>query len=198
MKPDEIALNVPYVFKRTGDQYDMSKIPSFFTVYRCEDYGPATKFFPTIIREKEKNTLIIVLDDDIEYTKDLVEKVYRTYTENPESVQCAGGNPLMQACDVYAFSTSIIQDDFEEYFKMTQKNEYCFRGDDFVIDYYMRSKGVKKVYHEENDIYIQSRSETGDALSIMSDAKTKYLACEKELLKTKWKTPTNFQGRSEL
>ena len=197
MKPDEIALNVPHVFKRTDEEYDMSKIHSFFTVYRCEDYGPATKFFPTLMREG-KNTLLIVLDDDIEYKKDMVEKIYNKYLQNKNSLQCGGVTPIAQACDVYAFSTDVIQDDFEEYFLESQKNEQCFRGDDFVIDYYMRSKGVKRLFHNEQSEYQEKVNVPPDSLSKMNDAKTKYITCETELLNTKWKTPTNYQHLNEI
>jgi hypothetical protein len=201
MKPDEIALNVPYVFKRTGEEYDMSKIPSFFTVYRCEDYGPATKFFPTLMREG-KNTLLIIVDDDIQYTNDMVEKIYKKYLENPNSVQVVPRevrpeiNDLepyhMQACQSYSFSTNVIEDDFEEYFLESQKNEYCFRSDDFVIDYYMRHKKINQLPHD-NEEYIIKVNVLSDSLSKMPDQKYKYINCDRELLKTQWKTPTNYQ-----
>lgn len=203
MKPDEIAINVPHVFKRTEETYDLSKIPPYMTVYRCDDYGPATKFYPTILREKDKNTLIIVLDDDIQYKLNMVETIYNNYVKYPNMIQSADSNHVMEAFAVYAFPTSIIDDDFEEFFKVTQTNEYCFRGDDLVIDYYMRSKGKQKAPVDHHRSLISDEKEitvkdTTDGLSNMPDAKTKYLKCEKYLLESKWVTPTNFQHLSEL
>ncbi len=80
-KPDYFVLNIPKIFPRTGESYD---IPEFIkdnddiTVNVIDrDYGPATKVIPTIQFIKEKNldlsnTRIIYVDDDIKQLPNMI------------------------------------------------------------------------------------------------------------------------------
>ena len=75
--PDRIYLNIPHVFKRTGEAYDLARLPSRYAnhplvkVVRCDDFGPITKLLPTIGREQAlgspESTLLWVVDDDHVY-----------------------------------------------------------------------------------------------------------------------------------
>lgn len=74
VQPDKIVLNLPHVFKRTGETYD---IPDYLNqpwlyINRCEDIGPATKVLPTRELVKDPNTIIISVDDDILYKKTMI------------------------------------------------------------------------------------------------------------------------------
>src|SRR5687768_8477868 len=63
-----IYLNVPYYSRKTGKPYQLPEWLDDFpevTVVRCEDYGPATKLIPALELEKDPETIIIVVDDDI-------------------------------------------------------------------------------------------------------------------------------------
>ncbi len=78
---DEIQINIPYKSLK-GIKY---KIPQWLSklknvkIYRVsKDYGPATKLLPTLKREK-KNTIIIVVDDDVIYGSKLVETYIKEY-----------------------------------------------------------------------------------------------------------------------
>jgi uridine monophosphate synthetase len=87
IKPDKIILNIPKVFYRTGEKYE---IPNFIKDNITlniinNDYGPATKIIPTILYLKSKNydienTYIIYLDDDILYNTKIIE-IYDKYNK---------------------------------------------------------------------------------------------------------------------
>ena len=100
-----IELNVPYVFKRTGEKY---KIPEWLIdleknnnnnkcelrIYRTEDYGAITKVAPTLMRHRENNDVYVwSLDDDIEYPLNMLAVLYREYYPNkPYVLSHSAGN----------------------------------------------------------------------------------------------------------
>lgn len=93
-KPDRIVLNLPRVFKRTGDTFS-KPLPSFIKnnpivhVNWCEDIGPATKIIPTVYLIKDPNTYILSIDDDIYYPKNLL-KMYIAYSKIFENAIITG------------------------------------------------------------------------------------------------------------
>jgi hypothetical protein len=76
-KPDEIALNIPLKCARYDRGYDVPKwLENAVTVHRVDrDYGPATKLLPTLLRERDPDTQIVTVDDDVVYSKDVVERL---------------------------------------------------------------------------------------------------------------------------
>lgn len=75
----EIHFNIPKINKKTGVEYI---IPDWLSelngreklrIFRTEDYGPATKLYPTIQRITDPNQLIIVVDDDLLYESRLID-----------------------------------------------------------------------------------------------------------------------------
>lgn len=80
VQPDVIQLNLPHVFRRTGELYDniyehefLNKKPVL--IHRCNDTGPTTKLLPTLQSETDPNTLIVILDDDIYYPSFTLESI---------------------------------------------------------------------------------------------------------------------------
>ena len=75
--PQKIIINLPRKYKRDNTHYE---IPEYVTSHPLvtinwidEDMGPATKLLPTIINYSDKpDQLVIVVDDDQIYPKDLV------------------------------------------------------------------------------------------------------------------------------
>ena len=77
----EIHFNIPTMYKIHKAVYN---IPEWLTdlqnhhpqlkIYRVEDVGPSTKILPTIRRVENPSTIIIVVDDDMVYRKELVEE----------------------------------------------------------------------------------------------------------------------------
>ncbi len=77
----EIHLNIPFVYKKTGEDYvipnwltEMVKENPKLKIFRTEDYGTITKLLPTITRIENPNTIIIVVDDDLVYHHELVNE----------------------------------------------------------------------------------------------------------------------------
>lgn len=84
-KPDRIILNLPKVFERTGDTFDLP-LPDFITqnklihVNFCDDIGPATKIVSSLPLVTNPNTYILSVDDDHYYPPYLLE-LYMKYTK---------------------------------------------------------------------------------------------------------------------
>lgn len=87
----EVHLNIPHVFKRTGEEYI---IPDWlenynsndkFNFFRTEDYGSATKLIPTLERTEDED-IIIVVDDDIVYHPEMLNEHIKNRITWPEYV----------------------------------------------------------------------------------------------------------------
>ena len=94
-RPDAIFLNLPAESRREGRGYEvplfLSRMPSV-EIDRCErDWGPASKYLPTLIREREPDTRIVVVDDDQIYPSDLIETLVAWSERLPEAAVCARG-----------------------------------------------------------------------------------------------------------
>jgi hypothetical protein len=105
-KPDLFLLNIPEVFSRTGETYQVPKyIRKSLTVNRiATDYGPATKIIPAVAYLKDAAnaaahkldidpayTRIIYLDDDIAYPLKMIESYEKMITPTDHNVWTATG-----------------------------------------------------------------------------------------------------------
>ena len=96
--PDEIVLAIPQFSVRQKTEYVLpaylEKFPQV-RILRCEkDWGPATKFIPTIQAERAANrerTLIVVVDDDRVYPKDALELFLHYHKQLPDAALCFRG-----------------------------------------------------------------------------------------------------------
>jgi len=86
---DRIYLNLPNTSIREGRSY---AVPASImndtrvTIHMTEkDYGPITKLLPTLELEKDPETMIITVDDDIIYPPDMVERLIGHHTTHPEA-----------------------------------------------------------------------------------------------------------------
>ena len=100
-----IELNIPYILKRSGEEY---QIPQWLSeleentkntkcevkIFRTEDYGPITKVAPTLIRYKgNKEVFVWSLDDDIDYPVNMLATLFREYLPDKDRVLChSAGN----------------------------------------------------------------------------------------------------------
>ncbi|HEY5311677.1 MAG TPA: hypothetical protein VIK18_04135 [Pirellulales bacterium] len=85
---DEVLLTVPSTSQREGCPY---RVPDFLrgrsavTVLECgRDWGPATKLIPAVLREAP-DTLIIAVDDDNIYPRDMVSTFLRWHRQYPDA-----------------------------------------------------------------------------------------------------------------
>lgn len=78
---DQIALNIP-----EDVDYDIPKqCEETCNIYRTgKDYGIGTKFVPTILRESDSGTKIILVKDNVVYGKDFIEKMLTESDKHPE------------------------------------------------------------------------------------------------------------------
>lgn len=99
IQPARIYLNLPKVFKRDNSTFD--EIPEFLknnpSVYVnwCEDIGPATKVIPTARLERDPETKIISIDDDIYYPPNFIETFLSFSLAYPDA--CITGTSFIPA-----------------------------------------------------------------------------------------------------
>lgn len=90
VKPDRIYINLPHVFKRDNTRFGI--LPEFIKnnpiiyINRTEDIGPSTKIIPTLEHEKDPETMIISVDDDIYYKKNFIAGLVYYGDKYPDSV----------------------------------------------------------------------------------------------------------------
>lgn len=97
----EIHFNIPYILKQTGEEYIIPdrilKLQNEkFKIFRTDDLGAATKLIPTVERINDPETIIIVVDDDIVYHKDMIKEHIQNRIKWPE---CPVGYDGMRAKD---------------------------------------------------------------------------------------------------
>ncbi len=97
ISPDNIYLTIPRKCKRLGKKYPL--IPAEITdicdiVYIEKDYGPITKILGALIKEKDPDTLIITVDDDITYPPNMIETFLKYHKRYPDSALGSSGLSL--------------------------------------------------------------------------------------------------------
>ena len=162
---DHIEINIPYKFSRTNEEYiipdwlsNMDKVK----IYRTEDYGPATKVVPTLLRYKDTpNIYIWSCDDDVYYPNNTLS-LYTDGTINNETNEIKGYeaydfDPEYQFTDINArhnsknyyvyclqgfasilYPPNIIKDDFIEYIKKCLESKVCVNDDIILGNYFAK------------------------------------------------------------
>ena len=174
----EIHLNIPYVNKKTKEEYVIPDWLNNFQndklkIFRTEDYGSITKLIPTIERLSNKDDIIITFDDDLNYMDGFIEYHLNKRIEYPDcAIGFAGIGALDGSChfcttvkkDVrvkilegyktISYKRSFFEDDFKD-FVLGNWN------DDMIISAYLGMKNIKKmVVAYENDIDFSPRVES--------------------------------------
>ena len=90
VRVDQIAMNIPD--ECNGQKYNVPiEYKNICNIYKAgKDYGSGTKYIPTLLRENECGTKIILLDDDNIYGYDLFEKLIQESEKNPDKCIYAG------------------------------------------------------------------------------------------------------------
>jgi len=77
LQPDAIYVNLPDWYPRFKCGPDSNLEPKLVsmgvTVNKCKDYGVLTKLLPTLELEKDPETLLVILDDDMIYQPRFLE-----------------------------------------------------------------------------------------------------------------------------
>ena len=181
----EVHLNIPNVYDKTGEEYIIPEWLDLITdpklkIFRTDDYGSITKLIPTLKRIDDKDTYIIVVDDDIIYHTDLITEHIKNREKWPDYVvgydgmrsrntdgtfantfkdgrdyyfTATGTNSLVDILQHYK-SVSYIREFFEEDF-YEFINTYGIWCDDKTISAYMamKKRGRLATFYEHDKIY---------------------------------------------
>jgi hypothetical protein len=143
VQPNKIVLNIPYVFNRTSEEYN---IPDFLNhphiiINRCQDLGPITKILPTFNLKFPANTIIISIDDDISYGDNMIETILNYHKKYPNSVLSSKG--FIKDKMIAGFSGVTYP------YKLLKNNnididvpDVCKFSDDFIISNYLLNNNI--------------------------------------------------------
>lgn len=167
VKPDVVYLNVPHVFGRTSEAYDLSKMTYShpkLKILRCDDYGPVTKLLPALEAEHaNKGTVIIYADDDNIAPYDFIQQYVRQgqqrpghvmytrcgqwfYHKSPTPIDDGKGCTIPEAFEGILMPVDAIQDldDFKTFVMKAIRNKSCFKSDDYVVGAYLTSRSIPR------------------------------------------------------
>ena len=144
-KPDKIFINIPFKYERFTDIVKDDQIPKFdnnlIEITRCEDCGPATKLLGSL-NKLEKNSLVILADDDHVYENYMIEKFFYFYSKSPNNaysfyVHLLGKFGIGQGADGFAINTNHLTGIKNFYNKVVKNNKELFLYDDLWISYFL-------------------------------------------------------------
>ena len=87
---DAVYLIVPKISHK-GVKYPYIHYPNVNIISVLKDYGPITKYFGALDAENDPNTLIVVLDDDILYSKNIRKQFENEHKKYPNAVLSGAG-----------------------------------------------------------------------------------------------------------
>ncbi|MGA0133286.1 MAG: hypothetical protein ACO3ND_02895 [Opitutales bacterium] len=171
--PDEVHLNLPHTFGRTGEAY---VLPDFLArhpvqVFRVEDVGPATKLVPTLARVTDPETWILTVDDDVRHLQHAFERLEDAAVSDPSSAygysdyalwrRWRPGEPVdfLAGFGGCIFRRGFFGPDFKAYFDTAKSNRACFFQDDIVIGNYLALNGVpcRRLAAQDCDLAMMKR-----------------------------------------
>jgi hypothetical protein len=170
----EIHLNIPYVVKKTNEEYSL---PSWLTeitdsklkIFRTDDYGSMTKILPTILRTEESDDVIIItVDDDLSYEDGFIEYHIEKRKQYPNAaIGFAGISAINGSCH---FCTTVKNDVrvkiiegyktvsyIRSFFKPDFFSEFVGESwsDDIILSAYMGKHNIEKwvVSYDKDEDY---------------------------------------------
>lgn len=134
---DEIVLAIPSRSLREEADYELSdQIKELsdsgrITILQSEeDYGPATKLFPVLKREmkkglsKEKEAIIITVDDDKHYNVAAIDQLLDSAVIESGAVVCRKGSRLYNAAEDHPFRTELNEGILERIYSGGEVDKY--------------------------------------------------------------------------
>lgn len=203
---DRIYLNIPHKSSK-GDNYvipdklrrlvQRSKdygVPISFN--RPEnDFGPGTKLYPTLLKEKNPNTLIVTIDDDMIYDRRMIETLVKEYQMDQTRVigfhswnvgpggkmwdmdSCNGDYPDViegfgGALYTRKFFMKKVSDEWidqsDKFIRMRKKLPECFFVDDVYISAWLAKNNIPIYIADTPPNYKEPKSHS-DSKSALSD-----------------------------
>ena len=144
VKPDKIFINIPKIYKRFEKKIEDNEVPNFpeiVEVTRCNDFGPGTKLLGSI-NKIDKNSLLILADDDHVYENFMIEKFNDHFILSPNNAYSFYVHPLGnlgvgQGADGFAINTDHLDGIEMFYDKIVKDYKELFIHDDLWISYYL-------------------------------------------------------------
>ena len=163
-----------YIFLPYGEVEEKYIPPNTdkITVIRCHDYGPITKIVGVLPYEKDPDTLILTLDDDIIVTRNIINVMKRKSKEYPNAALsfsgwCYGSFPFnyqpiynnkrdvpvdwIQGVHGILYRRSFVNK--KEILRFRSDNKLLFKNDDHRIAGYLESKGIGRISINRNPIH---------------------------------------------
>ena len=111
---DQIALNIPS--QTENDKWDIPEnLENLINIYHTgRSYGRGTRCIPTLLRETDAKTIIILLDDYFIYEYDFIEKLIDEYKRNPGVCIYNKGFILLQSDYVKEEIVDITREDVND------------------------------------------------------------------------------------
>jgi len=144
-EPDKIFINVPKKYQRYNEIIEDNQIPQFNSekveVVRCEDCGPGTKILGSIDK-MEKDSMVILVDDDNIYEDYMIEKFLYFFKKAPNNAYSFYVHPLGnfgvgQGADGFAINTKYLEGIYDFYNKVVKNYKELFLHDDLWISYFL-------------------------------------------------------------
>jgi len=178
----EVHFNIPYVSKITNKKYiipnwisDYEKRYSHLKIFRTEDFGPPTKFVPTVKRIEDGETILVIVDDDLIYHNELVSEHRKYQNILKDSVVGYDG----RGCEIPLYNsdlrdswilcvTEIRETHFLQHYKSVSYKVKLFTddffnnyfgktmSDDVLVSTYFRNNRIKMYvvpYEKENYLF---------------------------------------------
>jgi len=165
-RPDMIIINLPKIFKRTGDRF--SSIPYFILnqsiikINWVNDVGPATKIIPIKDFNFPDDTIIISIDDDIIYSENFIKEYIKISLKYPYAVltgnsfisatqhqklNLSGSDGITHVQLLEGFSGVLYRAKFLKYFnqndyKLLHSNLACYLADDLFLSNYLTKNNI--------------------------------------------------------
>jgi len=161
----EVHFNIPNVYRAMSQVInlpewltDIEKTNSKLKIFRTEDYGSATKLYPTVKRVNDPETNIIIADDDLIYCQGILS-VYKTAREKypNDALGFAGISEIegkwrhfcttvdsdarvkiIEGYKTVCFKRSFFDDDYDKFVNVTWADDICMSA-------YLGYKNIKKL-----------------------------------------------------
>tara|TARA_Y100000590_G_scaffold280301_1_gene314883 strand:+ start:709 stop:1440 length:732 start_codon:yes stop_codon:yes gene_type:complete len=159
-KPDKIFINIPYAYKRFSEKIENEQLPKFnsktIEITRCDDCGPGTKLLGSL-NKLEKDSLLILVDDDNIYEDYMVEKFCQHFINDPDScysfyVHPLGNLGIGQGADGFAINTNHLNGIKKFYEEVVKDYKELFLYDDLWISYFLSFFKKKKILSLQNEL----------------------------------------------
>ena len=165
---DKLYICLPY---GKVSQKHIPKNTSKLQVIRCKDYGPITKILGVLDYEKDPNTLILTLDDDVIIKRNIVKLFKKKALKYPNSALslsgwCYGSFPFnyqivldnekdakvdwIQGVHGILYRRSFV--DKKKILKFEKNHPLLFKNDDHKISAYLETKKINRISINKNPV----------------------------------------------